>query len=118
MMQGTPTTAAEARGARLAEKLHVVTNMAGDLAGLAFADGDTAARVEGVDRAEQRAIAERLALSWNTRPELVAALAEVIYAYDVVDARDDESGYQLQMSMESVMEQVRDAHYAANEVPA
>ena len=54
----------------------------------------------------------------QTHDGLVAALAEVIYAYDVVDARDEESGYQLQMSMKSVMEQVRDAHHAANEVPA
>ena len=54
----------------------------------------------------------------NSHDDLVAALAEVIYAYDVVDARDEESGYQLQMSMKSVMEQVRDAHHAANEVPA
>ena len=70
------------------------------------AGGDVATVVEAAD-------AMHLALCWNTHDDLVAALQEVIYAYDVVDARDDDSGYELQMRMADIMEQVREAHAVA-----
>ena len=68
---------------------------------------------DGHGREQAVANAERLTLCWNTHDDLVAALAEVIYTYDVVDPRDDDSGYELQVRMADIMEQVREAHAVA-----
>ena len=65
---------------------------------------------------ENRANAKRIALRYNTFPDFVAALGEVIYAYDVVDPHDDGSSDDFYLRITDVMDQIRAAH--ASEVPA